>query len=56
MEPILLRNLRGRGIDVHELSASERQAFVTASAAVPDRVAKKSGRNGRALLQALRSR
>ncbi len=54
MEPILLRNLARRGITIHEPTAAERAAFVAASRAVPDRVARKAGRNGRALLRALR--
>ncbi len=56
MEPILLRNLRSRGIEVHEMSAEERAAFVEVAAPVPDRIARKAGRNGRALLAALRAR
>jgi len=54
MEPILLRNLGRRGIDVHEPSAEERAAFAQAARQVPNKVAAKAGRNGRALLRALR--
>lgn len=55
MTPILIRNLERSGIQVHEPTAAERQAFVQATARVPDRVAAKAGGRGRALLRALRA-
>jgi TRAP-type C4-dicarboxylate transport system substrate-binding protein len=54
MEPILLRNLARRGIDVHEPTADERRAFAEAASGVPNKVAAKAGPHGRALLRALR--
>jgi len=56
MEPILLRNLERRQIQVHRPSAGERAAFVAATAGVADRVARKTGPNGRNLLRVLRGR
>jgi TRAP-type C4-dicarboxylate transport system substrate-binding protein len=56
MEPILIRNLGRRGIDVHEPTPAERAAFAEAARQVPDRVAGKSGRHGRRLLKAIRGR
>ena len=54
MEPILVRNLERFGIQVHEPTAQERQAFVQATRQVPNRVAAKAGGRGRQLLRALR--
>jgi tripartite ATP-independent transporter DctP family solute receptor len=56
MDPVLQRNLTQYGIQVHEPTPAERAAFVQASRAVADRVAKKSGAGGAALLRALRQR
>ena len=54
MTPILMRNLARRGITMHDLSDEQRQAFADVASRVPNQIAAKSGRNGRALLRALR--
>lgn len=54
MDPILIRNLERYGITVHRPSASERQAFASATRSVPDAVARKAGAKARNLLKALR--
>lgn len=54
MDPILIANLRRAGVEVYELSASERAAFAQLGVPVQDRAAADAGTGGRALLRALR--
>jgi len=53
MDPILIRNLERRDIEVHELTDAQRAAFEQATSDVASRVATKAGGRGRRLLRAL---
>lgn len=56
MDPILIRNLERAGLTVHRPTAAERAAFAKIGRPVQDRVARRAGARGRALLKALRAR
>ena len=55
MEPVLMKNLKRYGYEVHTPTASERAAFKAKEKNVPDQVAKKVGADGQALLKAVRN-
>ncbi len=54
IEPVLLKNLKRYGYDIHDPSAEELAPFKAAQKGVPDRVAKEMGPEGVALLKAIR--
>lgn len=54
MDPILIRNLKRYGIEVHKPSASEMAAFKAKAKGVPDKVANKLGSNAKKLLRQIR--
>jgi len=54
MDPILIRNLKRYGIEVHRPSSAERAAFAKIGRPVQAAVARRAGAQGQALLRALR--
>ena len=54
MEPVLIKNLKRYGYDVHEPTAEELAAFKAKEKGVPEKVAKETGPSGQALLKAVR--
>jgi len=54
MDPILIRNLKRYGIEVHRPSSAERAAFAKIGRPVQSQVAQRAGAQGQALLRALR--
>ncbi len=55
IEPVLLKNLARYGYDIYEPTPEELAAFKAKQKNVPDRVAKKMGAEGMALLKAIRA-
>lgn len=53
MEPVLLKNLKRYGYQVHTPTAQEKAAFKAREKGVPEQVAKKTGPDGQALLKAV---
>ncbi|MEM8605560.1 MAG: TRAP transporter substrate-binding protein [Myxococcota bacterium] len=54
MEPVLIKNLKRYGYEVHEPTAAERAAFKAKEKGVPEKIAKETGPSGQALLKAVR--
>ena len=54
MDPVLVKNLKRYGYDVHEPTAEERAAFKAKEKGVPEKIAKETGPSGQALLKAVR--
>jgi TRAP-type C4-dicarboxylate transport system substrate-binding protein len=56
MDPILIQNLARYGIEVHDPTPTERQAFAAIGRPVQDAIAREIGAAARNLLKALRGR
>ena len=54
MEPVLIKNLKRYGYDVHEPTTAERDAFKAKEKGVPEKIAKQTGASSQALLKAVR--
>ncbi len=53
MEPVLLKNLTRYGYEIHEPTAAERAAFKAKEKGIPEKIAKETGPDGVALLNAV---
>jgi TRAP-type C4-dicarboxylate transport system substrate-binding protein len=55
MEPVLLKNLKRYGYEIHDPTPEERAVFKAKQKGVPDDIAKRMGPEGEALLKAVRN-